>query len=305
MTFPEQNPLGSPAGSELEARRAADLDGPSSAGMEDATRTLEPEAVATGTWSSIPPAHKPGTRTREGAAVIATKPASTGWVKYAAVGLLVGFVAAGSAYLASTRLHRGASQAAPGENLQPQESPAPPARAMHSVRGSPPATAGIETPPVSEDDNVRPLSALERPAPRQREHPAASGRSPDARGRSVPLLVYPVGSKGIPTASYLDIVNTDDPIALAVLAEEVARFNQARRALERGDAAGVIAELDRHGATPSNYLLATEAMVLRIEALLLRNDRTEAARLASLVLARHPDGPLGERMSAIVRGQAR
>jgi hypothetical protein len=39
--------------------------------------------------------------------------------------------------------------------------------------------------------------------------------------------------------------------------------------------------------------------------LVLRNDRAEAARLATLVLARHPEGPHGERMSAIVRGQAR
>ena len=67
----------------------------------------------------------------------------------------------------------------------------------------------------------------------------------------------------------------------------------------------MIAELDRYGAMRSNYVLQTEAMVLRIEALLLRNDRAEAARLASLVLARHPDGQLGERMSAIVSGQAR
>jgi hypothetical protein len=231
------------------------------------------------------------------------KPASAGWGKYAAVGLLVGFVAAGSAYLVSTGLH--ASQAAPGENLQPQASPAPPARAMHAVRESPPPTAGIETPPAREDDGVRPLSAPERPAPRQREHRAVSGPSPDGRVRSVPLIVYRAGSKGIPTASYLDIVSTDDPIVLAALTEEVARFNQARRALERGDAEGVIAELDRHGAMQSNYRLETEAMVLRIEALLLRNDRAEAARLASWVLARHPGGSLGERMTDIVRGQAR
>jgi hypothetical protein len=120
----------------------------------------------------------------------------------------------------------------------------------------------------------------------------------------MPLIVYRPGSKGIPTASYLDTVSTDDPMALAVLAEEVVRFKQARRALERGDAEGVIAELDSHGPMPLNYHLETEAMVLRIEALVLRNNRAEAARLASLVLARHPRGPLGERMSAIVRGDA-
>jgi hypothetical protein len=219
------------------------------------------------------------------------------------VGLLVGFFAAGSAYLVSTDLRRGASQAAPGENLQ--ESPAPPAPAMHAVRESPPPTAGMQTPPASEEDSVRPLAAPERPAPREREHRAASGPSPDARVRSVPLLVYRARSRGIPTASYLDIVSTDDPMALAVLAEEVTRFNQARRALERGDADGVIAELDGHGAMQSNYVLQTEATVLRIEALLLRNDRAEAARLASLVLARRPDGALRERMSAIVYGDGR
>jgi hypothetical protein len=290
MNLPEQNPLDPLLGSELEPQRAAEPDGPSSAGTEDAPRSLEPEAVATGTWSSVPPAHA---RTRESAAAILPRPASTGWVRYAGVGLLVGFFAAGGAYLVSTRLHRGAPQAAPGENLQ--AAPAPPARAMRAARELPPPVA-----PASEDDNVGPLSVPERLAPRERR--AASGPSPNGR---VPLLVYRARSKGIPTASYLDIVSTDDPMALAVLAEEVARFNQARRALERGDAEGVIAELDRHGAMQSNYVLQTEATVLRIEALLLRNDRAEAARLASLVLARHPDEALRERMSAIVYGQGK
>jgi hypothetical protein len=142
------------------------------------------------------------------------------------------------------------------------------------------------------------------PGPRQREDRAPTMGSRDARVRSAPLIVYRPGSQGIPTASYLDTVSTDDPMTLAVLAEEVVRFKQARRALERGDADGVIAELDSNGVMPSNYQLQIEAMVLRIEALLLRNNRTEAARLASQVLALHPQGPLGERMSAVVRGQA-
>jgi hypothetical protein len=284
MTFPQRNP----GGSSLEAG-TTDLDGPSSAGEEEAFGTLEPEAIATGTWSTIPPRRASSPQPSDGEA--ARKPPRNGWGKYAALGLLVGFVAAGSAYLVSSGLHRDRSEAKPAGNSQPQP---PPAGASDVVRRSPPTTAS-EASPASEGEGAE-LSG--------HGYRVASGPSPDARLRTMPLIVYRPGSKGIPTASYLDTVSTDDPLALAVLSEEVARFKQARRALERGDAEGVIAELDSHGAMPLNYHLATEAMVLRIEALVLRNNRAEATRLASLVLARHPRGPLGERMSAIVRGDA-
>jgi hypothetical protein len=116
------------------------------------------------------------------------------------------------------------------------------------------------------------------------------------------LLVYRLGPGGVPTAEYLDIVSTEDPVALASLAEEVARFNRARRALERGDAKAVLEELGGEGAMRSSYVLETEAWVLRIEALLLQDDRVEAARLAGFVSARHPDGPLAARMRVIAGG---
>jgi hypothetical protein len=293
--------------------------------VERGPRSLEAEALATGTWSTLPPpwdrgpeqptvGHAPARQAKVVGALVA---------KYVALGLAVGAVVAGGGYQLSSGIGgaRGSQVLATehAEAQKPADLPASPATAaaeapLEGARGLLPSPADpptFSTPPLSRprpavrDATVPRLPVWTSAAAIRSEPRGAARPSTGASRRREPLLVYRLGPGGVPTAEYLDIVTTDDPVALASLAEEVARFNRARRALERGDAKMVLEELGGDGAMGSNYVLETEAWVLRIEALLLQGDRTQAARLAGFVLARHPDGPLTARMRGIVGGEIR
>jgi hypothetical protein len=82
-------------------------------------------------------------------------------------------------------------------------------------------------------------------------------------------------------------------------AREIRSLDEARAALDRGEAAATLALLDRHGRTFPDGALGSVAAVLRAEALLASGDRLRAQKLARELLARDPAGPHARRLTTI------
>lgn len=82
------------------------------------------------------------------------------------------------------------------------------------------------------------------------------------------------------------------------LATELAELERGRRALASGDPTAALAALDDHARGPG--VLGQEATVLRVEALLAKGDRVEAARLGRRFLADHGASPSAARVRALV-----
>jgi hypothetical protein len=113
-----------------------------------------------------------------------------------------------------------------------------------------------------------PAPRTSAPERRVREHPGAAGAQ-----------VPPVAA-----ASSLD--------------QEIAWLEPARRALQANDGRQALAALDQ--AAPHVRLLASEAALLRVEALLLSGRRAEAERLARPFLERHASSPHAERLRRLL-----
>jgi hypothetical protein len=88
------------------------------------------------------------------------------------------------------------------------------------------------------------------------------------------------------------------------LADEVAALDVAREALAAGDAGRTLRALDQHDQRFPGGMLGPEAMVLRIEALILRGDRASAARLGEAFLAAHPRSPHASRLRSLIGSPA-
>jgi hypothetical protein len=84
------------------------------------------------------------------------------------------------------------------------------------------------------------------------------------------------------------------------LAREIALLDAARRSIAQGQAATAIASLDRRERDLPGGVLGPEATLLRVEALLLRGDRTNAEALAAGFLAQNPRGPHAERLRRLL-----
>ena len=78
------------------------------------------------------------------------------------------------------------------------------------------------------------------------------------------------------------------------LDQEIAWLEPARRALQARDGHGALAAVEQ--ATPHVRLLASEAALMRVEALLLVGRRAEAERLAQPFLERHSSSPHAQRL---------
>jgi hypothetical protein len=89
------------------------------------------------------------------------------------------------------------------------------------------------------------------------------------------------------------------PSSETPLARELRALDSARSALARGDAAGALAELDRHDRAFPTGPLRTEAAVLRAEALVAHGETARAKRIAQDLLARDPNGPFARRLKTI------
>lgn len=80
------------------------------------------------------------------------------------------------------------------------------------------------------------------------------------------------------------------------LADEVSSLDAARRALSSGDGPGAVRALDAFQGKFPRARLGTEALVLRIEALVASGRLGEARGLGEPFLAAHPDSPFAPRV---------
>jgi hypothetical protein len=86
----------------------------------------------------------------------------------------------------------------------------------------------------------------------------------------------------------------------ASLARELALIDEARAALASGDAPGAIAALDRHDAEFHGGTLATESLMLRVEALVRSGDQAGAMRLGKPFCERYPASPQARRVRTLL-----
>lgn len=83
------------------------------------------------------------------------------------------------------------------------------------------------------------------------------------------------------------------------LRDEIALVDAARTALDDGAPARALVLLRRYATTYPGGTFRPEVTVLRIEALAATGRRDEARAQARDFVARHPDGPLSERMARL------
>ncbi len=133
--------------------------------------------------------------------------------------------------------------------------------------------------------------------------PFASESTKAATGKSAPDAVMPAAA---PSSSGATSVKAQAASASATgeqdsrLGREVARIEQARAALSRGDARSALAELDRYEREVHNGRLGSEAMYLRMEAWSRQGDHAQATNAARRLLSAYPDGPHAARAKALV-----
>jgi hypothetical protein len=87
------------------------------------------------------------------------------------------------------------------------------------------------------------------------------------------------------------------------LQAEVSALGKARAALGRRDGQTALEELDVYGQAFPTGLLADEATVLRVDALALHGEPTEAAALGRRYLSAHPTSPYGTHLRAVIDGE--
>jgi outer membrane protein assembly factor BamD (BamD/ComL family) len=81
-----------------------------------------------------------------------------------------------------------------------------------------------------------------------------------------------------------------------VLRDEIRLLDRARAALRMRAPQQALQELRHYFDGHPHGMLEPEAAVLRIEALRENGDRVQAAAASREFLARHPDGPLADRV---------
>lgn len=91
------------------------------------------------------------------------------------------------------------------------------------------------------------------------------------------------------------------------LRDEIALLDQARRALRGGNAQAALAVLDRYRSAASKHALGTEALLLRVQALVQAGRASEASALGRGYIARHPHDGYAQRLRHLlgIRSPAR
>ncbi len=84
------------------------------------------------------------------------------------------------------------------------------------------------------------------------------------------------------------------------LSQEVTALELARQALTVRNAVAALAILDQYEERFPLGALASEEIVLRAQALLIKGDRTGAQKLADSYSATHPDSPFARRLERLV-----
>jgi hypothetical protein len=84
------------------------------------------------------------------------------------------------------------------------------------------------------------------------------------------------------------------------LTAELAAVEQARSAFLKHDYGQTLRLLDDYSRRFPKRQLASEATVLRIEALAARGDRDSASRIGRSFLQNHPNGPYAQRVKSVI-----
>jgi hypothetical protein len=144
-----------------------------------------------------------------------------------------------------------------------------------------------------------PTAGAELPGPRPQSpdpaRPEAIATSVDPPAASVPVAVSPAPSAGR-TRSARPTSSSDQ------LTRETKALELAHRALAEHDPRTALGILDRYRAQFPDGSLASEAVLLRVQALLAIGDRAGAQALADSYSAANPGTPYSRRIKEIVRG---
>jgi hypothetical protein len=247
---------------------------------EPAPRAAARVAAALGVGSAI--VSGASTASGTGATLGVTAGKAGAWV----VAKWVGFgIVAGGVTVAGLQLARTASKGSPVEHAEHAEHAAlaPPPAAQHNgpdTRAGEVATPAIAPEPASV--HAQPERARGADAVRQPAHAPAAAAEPSAA--RFDDLAAPVASA--PRTSP------------ASIAGEVSALDRARNAIAARKPADALAALDEYERGGSR-MLAQEAAVLRVEALLLAGNRAGAAALARRLVEAEPQSPHAPRWREI------
>jgi hypothetical protein len=124
--------------------------------------------------------------------------------------------------------------------------------------------------------------------------PTVRGSSPASAARSGLATAPPSTAEEAPAAPVLP-PRAEEPASQA-LGDQVAALNRARSSLAAGDATAALRALDDYDARFPDGVLAEEAAVMRIDALVAMGRREEASDLARRFIAAHPASPYASRV---------
>jgi len=138
--------------------------------------------------------------------------------------------------------------------------------------------------------NVAPVAAVTSPAsPEPSGAPTEPVPPAPAVEPSEPALKGAARPKAAPSAS-------------SSLSRELVVLKQAHDAIARGNPNGALAALDDYHARFPQGALGAEETVIRVQALLARGDRAQAAAVAKTFAAAHPDSLYARRVEKLVSG---
>jgi hypothetical protein len=253
-------------------------------------------AVALGIAAVVAPAAAAAAATS-----VAGRAATLSMSKWAIIGTL-GVAGAGTGTVAYLGVDRGPE--APAAAVA-----APPARAGRDAARVPPPAAAlpeapvVQPPPVHDATPAAPGVVARPAAPRDVAAPLAAPTSPAPAGpQSAPVAAptAPAAAAPAPAASAaaLDAAAAARPAGTGPvsIAEEVALVDRARHALRQGRAGEAFDTLSLYQSRWPNGVLATEVLVLRVEAQLRLGQRTSAQRDARAFVAVHPQSRYATRL---------
>jgi hypothetical protein len=143
-------------------------------------------------------------------------------------------------------------------------------------------------------------TSVAAPAPR----PASANPAPiETPSPAPPAASAAVAEPPAPAAAPAPPARSSSLSSSDRLSREVKSLELAHRALVEHDPQGALGLLDRYRAQFPAGSLASDAIVLRAQALLASGNRAGAQALADTYSAAHPDSPFARRLQEIVRGK--
>ncbi len=169
---------------------------------------------------------------------------------------------------------------ATGASLLPLERDAAPEPAVASAPKTAPAARTERTPRLAAP---APAPAIDPPAPAPAPAPARRANAPATEATQAP-----------------SVASFEPPPAADSLEREIELLDQARGAVRRNAPDAALAKLDQFAREFPRGRLASEAFVVRLEALVRAGRAAEARAIAGAHLARNPSSPHAARIRRIV-----